>query len=69
MNTETELIYARHDLHHLKGRTLNRLLSDMDSLKVGLSAIEGNNPRLHVLQDKVQRVIESMAREIEFLHL
>jgi uncharacterized protein YaaN involved in tellurite resistance len=36
-------------------------------LGVGLSAIEGVTPKIHVVRDKVERVIESLQKETEKL--
>jgi hypothetical protein len=59
-----ELTHARYDLHLLRGRVLSRLLNDIETLKVGLSAMQGDHPKPHVLQDKVERVLESLMREV-----
>jgi hypothetical protein len=64
MQVDHELTHARHDLHLLKGRVLNRLLSDIDSLTVGLSAMQGDYPKAHVLVDKVERVLSSLLSEV-----
>jgi hypothetical protein len=67
MSTETELVHARYDLHLLRARTLSRLLDNFTNLNIGLSAMQGSHPRPHVLQDKVERVLDSMLKEIETL--
>ena len=68
MQTETsEVIHLRHDLELFKKRMLRRLLNDTETLSVGLSAMQGNHPRPHVLQDKVERVLASLLQEIDNL--
>ena len=62
--SDHELTHARYDLHLLKGRVLNRLLNDIDSLTVGLSAMQGDHPKAHVLVDKVERVLSSLLSEV-----
>jgi hypothetical protein len=64
---ETELVHARHDLHLLRARVLRRLLNDVSTLVVGLSAMHSDYPKPHVLQDKVERVVDSLLQEIENL--
>jgi hypothetical protein len=63
--SDHELVHAKYDLHLLRSRVLNRLLNDIESLTVGLSAMQGNHPKAHVLVDKVERVLESLMREVE----
>ena len=65
MSTETELIHARHDLHLLRARTLRHLIDNFANLNIGLSAVQGDYPKPHVLQDRVERVLTSMLKEIE----
>lgn len=67
MSTETELVHAKHDLYLLRARTFRRLLDNFALLNVGLSAVQGDYPKPHVLQDRVERVLDSMLREIETL--
>jgi hypothetical protein len=67
MSTETELIHARHDLHFLRARALRCLLDNFANLNIGLSAVQGDYPKPHVLQDRVERVLDSMLKEIEKL--
>jgi hypothetical protein len=62
--SDDELVHAKYDLHLLQSRVLNRLLNDIESLTVGLSAMQGNHPKAHVLVDKVERVLESMRVEV-----
>jgi hypothetical protein len=67
MSTETELVHARHDLHLLRARTLKCLIDNFANLNIGLSAVQGDYPKPHVLQDRVERVLTSMLKEIETL--
>ena len=63
--SDHELVHAKYELHLLQSRVLNRLINDCESLTVGLSAMQGNHPKAHVLVDKVERVLESLMREVE----
>ena len=68
MQTETtEVIHLRHDLELLKKQMLRRLLNCTETLSVGLSAMQGSHPRPHVLQDKAERVLDSLMQEIDNL--
>ena len=60
----TELVHARDDLEKLRSRVLRRLLDDVRTLCIGLSAMEGDHPKPHVLKDKAERVLDSLIEEI-----
>jgi hypothetical protein len=62
--SDDELVHAKYDLHLLQSRVLSRLLSDIESLTVGLSAMQGDYPKAHVLVDKVERVLGSLLSEV-----
>jgi hypothetical protein len=64
---EIEVTHLRDDIEKIKSRILRRLLSDSEMLGVGLSAIEGATPKIHVIRDKVERVIDSLQKETEKL--
>jgi hypothetical protein len=64
---EIEVTHLKDDIENIKSRVLRRLLSDGEMLGVGLSAIEGVTPKIHVVRDKVERVIESLQKETEKL--
>lgn len=62
--SDDELAHAKYDLHLLQSRVLSRLLSDIESLTVGLSAMQGDYPKAHVLVDKAERVLGSLLSEV-----
>ena len=64
---ETQSAHLRDDLQQLRSRVLRRLISDIDSLEVGLSALQSPEPRIHVIQDRVERVIDALRSEINKL--
>lgn len=65
--TETQAAHLRDDLEQLRSRVLRRLVADVDMLDVGLSALQSPEPRIHVIQDRVERVIDALRTEINKL--
>lgn len=66
-STETQAAHLRDDLEQLRSRVLRRLVADVESLDVGLSALQSPKPRIHVIQDRVERVIDALRLEISRL--
>lgn len=62
--SETQAVHLRDDLEQLRSRVLRRLVADVDMLGVGLSALQSPEPRMHVIQDRVERVIDALRTEI-----
>ena len=46
---------------------LRRLAADIEQLDVGLSALRGPEPRVHVIQDRVERVVDALRDEVNKL--
>ena len=65
--SETQAAHLRDDLEQLRSRILRRLVTDVDMLGVGLSAIQTSEPRIHVIGDRVERVIDALQKEINKL--
>ena len=65
--SETQAAHLRDDLEQLRSRLLRRLVTDVDMLGVGLSAIQTPEPRIHVIRDRVERVIDALQIEINKL--
>ena len=65
--SENELAHLRDDLEQLRTRMLRRLKADIDQLEVGLSALRGGEPRVHVIQDRVERVVDALRAELKNL--
>lgn len=66
-STETQAAHLRDDLEQLRSRLLRRLVTDVDMLGVGLSAIQTPEPRIHVIRDRVERVVDALQVEINKL--
>jgi hypothetical protein len=64
---ETQAAHLRDDIEQLRSRVLRRMVSDVDMLGVGLSAMQGSEPRIHVVRDRVERVIDALQAEINKL--
>jgi hypothetical protein len=64
---ETQAAHLRDDLEQLRSRLLRRLVTDVDMLGVGLSAVQTSEPRIHVIRDRVERVIDTLQAEINKL--
>jgi hypothetical protein len=67
ITTETQAAHLRDDLEQLRSRVLRRLVVDVGMLAVGLTALQGPEPRIHVIQDRVERVIDALQTEINRL--
>ena len=64
---ETQAAHLRDDFEKLRSRVLRRLVADADALDVGLSALQSPEPRVHVIRDRVERVIDALRSEINKL--
>lgn len=64
---ETETTHLRDDLERLRTRVLRRLSADVEQLEVGLSALRTPEPKIHVLQDRLERVADAMRSEVKTL--
>jgi hypothetical protein len=64
---EIETAHLRDDMEQLRSRVLRRLVADVDQLEVGLSALRGPDPRIHVIQDRVERVLDTLRAELSKL--
>jgi hypothetical protein len=66
---ETQAAHLRDDLEQLRSRLLRRLVADVSMLGVGLSALQTPKPesRIHVITDRVERVIDALQSEINKL--
>ena len=65
--SENELAHLRDDVEQMRTRMLRRLAADIEQLDVGLSALRGPEPRVHVIQDRVERVVDSLRAEVNKL--
>ncbi|MBK6366775.1 MAG: hypothetical protein IPF65_05755 [Polaromonas sp.] len=61
---ETQAVHLRDDLEQQRSRVLRRLVAVVDMLDIGLSALQSPEPRIHVIRDRVEIVIDSLRTEI-----
>lgn len=61
---ETQAVHLRDDLEQQRSRVLRRLVAVVDMLDIGLSALQSPEPRIHVIRDRVEIVIDSLRIEI-----
>ena len=57
-------IHMQADMDELRGKYLHRLITEVQLLEDGLSAIRMDPPRVHVMDDHANRVIDALRREI-----
>lgn len=62
-----ESTHLRDDFEQMRTRVLRRLVADVDQLEVGLSALRGPEARVHVIQDRVERVVDALRAEVNRL--
>lgn len=60
---EVVLTHLRDDLENLRARLLRRIDSDTSLLEAGLSALRREPPKVPVMVDHAERVIEALRRE------
>ncbi len=59
-----ESTHARHRLEQLQGRIVNRLSESIEMLQVGLTAIHRDPPRLTVMVERAEHVVDELRKEI-----
>ena len=64
---EIELTHLRDDLEKLRSRFVRRLEADLGELETGLSALLNQTPRLQVMIQRAESVIDSQRRELDKL--
>ena len=64
---ELEASHFRDDYQKLRGRLLQRLKEEVSLLDEGLSALNREPPKVHVMQDHANRAIDNLRREMERL--
>lgn len=65
---EDEKAHMRDDYEKLRGRMLGRLRQEVSLLEDGLHALRKQPPKIHVMEDHAERVIDGLKREIEWLN-
>ena len=64
--TDSEAI-VRDKFELLRTRILRRLVSEVELLEDSLSAVRKNPPKIRVVEDHIDRVLEGLNREIALL--
>lgn len=59
-----EKTHLQHDLDQLRGRVVKRLTDSVDMLEVGLSALRKEAPRVPVMLERAEHVVDALQAEI-----
>lgn len=59
--------HLRHEIEQLRGRLVRRLTGSVDMLEVGLSALRKEQPRVPVMVERAEYVIEALNSEVKDL--
>lgn len=61
--TEAELMHLRHELEQLRGRLVRRLDDSVEVLEVGLNALRNKTPRIEVMLERAELVVDALRAE------
>lgn len=61
--TEAELMHLRHELEQLRGRLVRRLDDSVEMLEVGLNALQNKTPRIEVMLERAELVVDALRAE------
>lgn len=64
---EVERTHLRHDHEQLRGRMVHRLNDGVEMLEVGLTALRNKTPRVEVMLERAEHVVETLLSEIKNL--
>jgi chromosome segregation ATPase len=59
--------HLQHDLGQLRGRLVKRLTDSVEMLEVGLSALRKDTPRVPVMVERAEHVVDALRAEIKEL--
>lgn len=62
-----ERTHLQHELEQLRGRMVKRLTDSVDMLEVGLSALRKDNPRVPVMLERAEHVVDALRAEVQEL--
>lgn len=62
-----ERTHLQHDLEQLRGRLVKRLTDSVDMLEVGLSALRKDTPRVPVMVERAEHVVDALRAEVQGL--
>lgn len=61
------MTHLQHELEQLRGRLVKRLTDSVDMLEVGLSALRKESPRVPVMLERAEHVVDALRDEIQEL--
>lgn len=64
---EVECTHLRHDQEQLRGRLLRRLGDGVEMLEVGLTALRNKAPRVEVMMERAEHVVDALRTEMNNL--
>jgi hypothetical protein len=62
-----EKTHLQHALEQLRGRLVKRLTDSVDMLEVGLSALRKDSPRVPVMVERAEHVVDALRAEVQEL--
>lgn len=62
-----ERTHLQHKLEQLRGRLVKRLTDSVDMLEVGLSALRKDTPRVPVMVERAEHVVDALRAEVQEL--
>lgn len=64
---EIESIHLRHNHQRLRGRMVRSLDDSVEMLEVGLTALRSKTPRVEVMLERAEHVVDALHTEIKYL--
>lgn len=64
---DVECTHLRHDQEQLRGRLLRRLEDGVEMLDVGLTALRNKTPRVEVMMERAEHVVDALRAEMSNL--
>lgn len=62
-SSEVEKTHLQHELEQLRGRLMRRLTDSIEMLEVGLSALRNRTPRVEVMAERAEHVVDALRAE------
>ena len=62
-----EITLLQHELEQLRGRLIRQLTDSADMLDVGLSALRKDTPRVPVMVERAEVVVDTLRAEVKRL--
>lgn len=67
MQHQVEKTHLKHELEQLQGRLVKRLTDSVEMLDVGLSALRKSEPRVSVMVERAEMVVDALRSQIDEL--